>query len=121
MAKYSTKSKSTKPMKASRHGVDDVRACWNEYVNDTEVTDRPVGSREFFDALERYGYNKIDYLEDYVDFPRFRGKEVLEIGPLGRLARNSTESPPVRPGENAARTPYPPSDPGLSELRQKLG
>lgn len=62
------------------HTLEDVRAYWNEYVNDTEVTDLPVGSPEFFEALEKYRYEKIDYLKDYVDFPRYAGKKVLEIG-----------------------------------------
>jgi len=60
--------------------LEDVRAYWNEFVNDIEVTDLPVGSPEFFDALERYRYEKIDYLRDYVGFSRYRGKKVLEIG-----------------------------------------
>ncbi len=60
--------------------LEDVRSYWNEFVNDIEVTDLPVGTAEFFDVLEKYRYDKIDYLRDYVDFPRYRGKEVLEIG-----------------------------------------
>jgi ubiquinone/menaquinone biosynthesis C-methylase UbiE len=62
------------------HTLEDVRQYWNEYVNDIEVTELPVGSSEFFDALETYRYDKIDYLRDYVDFPRYLGKKVLEIG-----------------------------------------
>jgi 2-polyprenyl-3-methyl-5-hydroxy-6-metoxy-1,4-benzoquinol methylase len=65
---------------ATAHTLDDVRQYWNEYVNDIEITDLPVGSVEFFEALERYRYDKVDYLRDYVDFPRYRGKKVLEIG-----------------------------------------
>jgi ubiquinone/menaquinone biosynthesis C-methylase UbiE len=65
---------------ASAHTLEDVRRYWNEYVNDIEVTDLPVGSVEFFEALEKYRYDKIDYLREYVDFPRYRGKKVLEIG-----------------------------------------
>ena len=60
--------------------LEDVRAYWNEFVNDIEITDLPVGSSEFFDALERYRYDKIDYLRDYVGFSRYKGKKVLEIG-----------------------------------------
>ena len=62
------------------HTLDDVRQYWNEFVNDIEVTDFAEGSSEFFDALERYRYDKIDYLKSYVDFPRYEGKKVLEIG-----------------------------------------
>ena len=60
--------------------LEDVRSYWNEYVNDVEVTNLPVGTPEFFEALERYRYEKIDYLKEYVDFPRYRGKKVLEVG-----------------------------------------
>ena len=60
--------------------LEDVRAYWNEFVNDIEVTDLPIGSPEFFEALERYRYEKIDYLKDYVGFSRYKGKKVLEIG-----------------------------------------
>lgn len=62
------------------HTLEDVRRYWNEYVNDIEVTDLPVGSSEFFDALEKYRYEKIDYIRSYVDFPRYKDKLVLEIG-----------------------------------------
>ncbi len=62
------------------HTLEDVRQYWNEYVNDIEITQYPIGSVEFFDALEKYRYDKIDYLEDYVDFPRYKGKKILEIG-----------------------------------------
>jgi SAM-dependent methyltransferase len=57
-----------------------VRNYWNTYINDAEVIDEPLGSPEFFDALERYRYDKIDYLKDYVDFGRYAGKSVLEVG-----------------------------------------
>lgn len=60
--------------------LDDVRAYWNEFINDIEVTDLPIGTSEFFDALERYRYEKIDYLRDYVGFQRYKGKKVLEVG-----------------------------------------
>ena len=54
--------------------LEDVRSYWNEFVNDIEVTDLPVGTADFFDALEKYRYEKIDYLRDYVGFPGYRGK-----------------------------------------------
>ena len=62
------------------HSIDEVRSYWNEYVNDIEVTDLPIGSPEFFDELEKYRYNKIDYLRDYVGYEHYGGKKVLEIG-----------------------------------------
>ena len=65
---------------AVAHTIEDVRSYWNEFVNDIEVTQHPVGSAEFFDDLERYRYDKIDYLKDYVGFEAYHGKKVLEIG-----------------------------------------
>jgi ubiquinone/menaquinone biosynthesis C-methylase UbiE len=60
--------------------IDDVREYWNMYINDVEVIKEPLGSPEFFDALERYRYEKIDFLKGYVDFGRYAGKSVLEVG-----------------------------------------
>ena len=60
---------------AMAHTLNDVRAYWNEYVNDIEVTEYPRGSAEFFEALEKYRYEKIDYLKDYVGFERYAGKK----------------------------------------------
>jgi ubiquinone/menaquinone biosynthesis C-methylase UbiE len=60
--------------------LDEVREYWDRYTNDVEIVDQPIGSDAFFDDLERYRYEKIDYLRSYVDFPRYRGKKVLEIG-----------------------------------------
>ncbi len=65
---------------AIAYSLDEVRCYWNQYVNDIEVTDLPVGSSQFFDELEKYRYDKIDYLRDYVGFERYEGKKVLEIG-----------------------------------------
>lgn len=64
----------------SNHTIDDVRQYWNTYINDVEVINEPLGSPAFFDALERYRYEKIDFLKSYVDFGRYAGKSVLEVG-----------------------------------------
>jgi SAM-dependent methyltransferase len=60
--------------------IEDVREYWNTYINDVEVIKEPLGSHEFFDALEQYRYDKIDFLKSYVDFDRYAGKTVLEVG-----------------------------------------
>jgi SAM-dependent methyltransferase len=57
-----------------------VRAYWNARIHDLEMTTRPVGSREFFEELEDYRFDKLAYLPRVVDFGGYRGKRVLEIG-----------------------------------------
>ncbi len=99
--------------------ISDVHDYWNEFVNDIEVTEFPPGTPDFFEALERYRYEKIDYLRDYVDFPRYGGKKVLEIGcgvgidllQFARAgakvtARDLTENAVKLASENLAREGY---------------
>jgi len=60
--------------------LQDVQNYWNEYINDIEVTQHEIGSKEFFDELEHYRYRKLAYLPQVVSFPSYQGKKVLEIG-----------------------------------------
>lgn len=57
-----------------------VRTYWNERIHDLEMTTRPVGSREFFDELDAYRFEKLEYLPRIVDFAAYRGQRLLEIG-----------------------------------------
>lgn len=58
----------------------DVAAYWNTRIHDLEMTTHPVGTREFFDDLDDYRFDKLHYLPLLVDFNGFAGKRVLEIG-----------------------------------------
>ena len=58
----------------------DVARYWNTRIHDLEMTTHAVGSREFFDDLDDYRYDKLHYLPKLVDFNGFAGKQVLEIG-----------------------------------------
>ena len=44
------------------------------------MTAHPVGSREFFDDLHEYRFDKLHYLPQLVDFAGFRGRTLLEVG-----------------------------------------
>lgn len=60
--------------------IDAIQHYWNKRIHDLEMTTHPVGSREFFDELDDYRFDKLDYLPRLVDFEAYRGKEVLEVG-----------------------------------------
>jgi ubiquinone/menaquinone biosynthesis C-methylase UbiE len=57
-----------------------IERYWNERIHDLEMTDHPVGSREFFDDLDEYRFDKLHYLPRLVDFSRYRGARLLEVG-----------------------------------------
>jgi SAM-dependent methyltransferase len=57
-----------------------VRAYWNERIHDLEMTTRPVGTREFFDELDEYRFDKLSYLPQVIDFGGYRGLRLLEVG-----------------------------------------
>lgn len=60
--------------------IDRVREYWNHHIHDLEITTHPVGSRGFFDDLDRYHFEKLHHLLRLVDFDAYRGRRVLEIG-----------------------------------------
>jgi ubiquinone/menaquinone biosynthesis C-methylase UbiE len=60
--------------------IDAIGRYWNERIHDLEMTEHPVGSKEFFDDLDDYRFDKLHYLPRLVDFGGFRGKTLLEVG-----------------------------------------
>ena len=63
------------------HGIfDAMRAYWNVHIHDLEIARHPVGTQEFFQELEEYRFQKLDYLPRVVDFSAYRGKRLLEVG-----------------------------------------
>ena len=60
--------------------IQQIQRYWNERIHDLEMTRHPVGSREFFDDLDAYRFDKLHYLPRLVDFTAFRGRELLEVG-----------------------------------------
>jgi ubiquinone/menaquinone biosynthesis C-methylase UbiE len=59
---------------------DAIRVYWNKHIHDLEIARHPVGSDKFFEELEDYRFDKLDYLTRVVDFSAYGGKRVLEVG-----------------------------------------
>ena len=57
-----------------------IREYWNRRIHDLEMTDEPVGSLAFFDALDEYRFDKLRYLPSVVDFQGYRRRRILEVG-----------------------------------------
>jgi SAM-dependent methyltransferase len=77
--------------------TDEVRAYWNQHIHDLEITRHPVGSRGFFEDLDRYHFEKLHHLLRLVDFDGYRGRRVLEVGcgaavDLARFARGGAQA-----------------------------
>ena len=65
-------------MKQTR--IDIVREYWNKKPYEFEVAESPPGTIDFFREIKSYRYNKIGYLKNVIDFNRYNGKKVLEVG-----------------------------------------
>lgn len=57
-----------------------ITAYWDEHIHDLAITTHPVGSSGFFQQLDEYRYDKLNYLPRLVDFSSYRGKNILEVG-----------------------------------------
>lgn len=71
---------STMAEQFSQVPVEQVRAYWNARPCNIRHSPKPVGSREYFDEVEARKYRVEPHIPEFADFPRWRGKRVLEIG-----------------------------------------
>jgi|EndMetStandDraft_3_1072993.scaffolds.fasta_scaffold55638_2 ubiquinone/menaquinone biosynthesis C-methylase UbiE len=61
--------------------IDAIQRYWNEHIHDLKMTRHAVGTREFFDDLDDYRFDKLHYLPRLVDFKNgFKDRKVLEVG-----------------------------------------
>jgi SAM-dependent methyltransferase len=57
-----------------------VREYWNGHIHDLDISTHAPGSREFFDDLEQYHFEKLHHLPRLVDFNGYAGRRVLDVG-----------------------------------------
>lgn len=60
--------------------ISKVRKFWDKRPCNLKHSDKPVGTREYFDEVEHRKYTVEPHIPDFADFPRWAGKYVLEIG-----------------------------------------
>ena len=60
--------------------ISRITAYWDEHIHDLSITTYPVGTREFFQQLDEYRYDKLNYLPRLVDVSTYQGKSLLEVG-----------------------------------------
>lgn len=57
-----------------------VRDFWQANPCGSKFAREEIGTREFFEAVERHRYKTEWHIPEVVDFPRWRDKDVLEVG-----------------------------------------
>jgi 2-polyprenyl-3-methyl-5-hydroxy-6-metoxy-1,4-benzoquinol methylase len=60
--------------------IEAVERFWDNHVHDWKVAKSPAGTKDFFEEIEAYRYEKLEYLSEAINFPRFTGKSVLDLG-----------------------------------------
>ena len=60
--------------------IEAVRTYWNTRPCNIRHSPQPVGSREYFDEVEKRKYFVEPHIPGFADFAAWRGKRVLEIG-----------------------------------------
>lgn len=76
-------------MPDSLSSIRDVQSYWDRRPCNIRHSKQPVGTREYFDEVETRKYFVEPHISGFADFPRWKGKKVLEIGcGLGTDATN---------------------------------
>src|SRR5258708_18541766 len=57
-----------------------VEEYWNARPCNIRHSRQPVGSRAYFDEVEERKYSVESHIPAFAEFPRWRGRRVLEIG-----------------------------------------
>ena len=60
--------------------IDDVKKYWDDRPCNVRHSNKEIGSKEYFDEVERKRYTAEPHIPEFADFSRWEGKKVLEIG-----------------------------------------
>ena len=60
--------------------VSEVSSYWNNRPCNLRHSLQPIGSREYFDEVEKRKYFVEPHIPKFAEFSRWRDKKVLEIG-----------------------------------------
>jgi len=60
--------------------TEQVRAYWNRRPCNIRHSNKPVGTKEYFDEVEARKYFVEPHIPAFAEFERWKGKKVLEIG-----------------------------------------
>jgi SAM-dependent methyltransferase len=67
-------------IKASGDIIERVREFWDRRPCNIRHSPKPVGTREYFDEVEKRKYFVEPHIPGFAQFERWKGKKVLEIG-----------------------------------------
>src|SRR5207344_631505 len=81
--RYSSRS-ATRPIRRpgtmAQASIQTVQEYWDARPCNIRHSDKPVGSREYFDEVEKRKYFVEPHIPGFAEFARWSGKRVLEVG-----------------------------------------
>ena len=60
--------------------IDDVRTYWDDRPCNVKHSKKEIGTKEYFDEVERKRYTAEPHIPNFADFQSWKGKKVLEVG-----------------------------------------
>ena len=60
--------------------ITEVREYWNRRPCNIRHSNSPIGSREYFDEVEKRKYFVEPHIPGFCEFDKWKGKKVLDIG-----------------------------------------